>query len=360
KKEDNQKDLNVRNGLPYTPRAEVETKKNGSRSPYWSSSSSSCDTITSLEYSTGPDDSPSEDIIPKGRNFYAYKSTRKSTSSDTTSNDTPKGRNLFAYESTSLVTTSNSGREENASGFGSMPPPPYIKTESTKKSTASDATSEDSTEERKLYGIRSMAPSYIKTYLAKKVVVASIPNEREEGSENISKLVLRSMRNRRPFQTVGGSSRSNNGIPKPSPKRLHGENLDRRVDEEEMKMDKLLSHYCRKPTHTPFAPTRSGSLAAESVATPVPIDGRKGLARAATYQPDTALSRQAALASPFLPSIGTRVATDSAASKPERVGAEEPPTGGKGLQFRIDLGNGLLIFSDPSSCSFVESGIRSC
>nr|GEW14979.1 hypothetical protein [Tanacetum cinerariifolium] len=100
KKEDNQKDLNVRNGLPYTPRDEVETKKDGSRTPYWSSSRSSCDTITSPEYSMGPDDSPSEDIILKGRNFYAYESTKKSTSSDTTSTDTPKGRYLFAYEST--------------------------------------------------------------------------------------------------------------------------------------------------------------------------------------------------------------------------------------------------------------------
>ncbi|GJU77020.1 IST1-like protein [Tanacetum coccineum] len=303
KKEDNQKDLNVGKGLPYKPRAEVETKKDGSRSPYWSSSSSSCDTITSPEYSTGPDDSPSEDIIPKGRNFYAYESTRKSTSSDTTSIDTPKGRNLFAYESTrkstSLVTASTSGREENASGFGSMPPPPYIKTESTKKSTTSDATSEDLIEERKLYGFRSMAPPYIKTDLTKKVTAwnekvaaASIPNEREEGFENISKPVPRSMRNRRPFQPVAGSSRANNEIPKPSPKRLHGENLDRGVDEEEMKMDKLLSHYSRKPTHTPSAPTRSGSLPAESVATPTPIDERKGLARAATYQPDSALSPQ--------------------------------------------------------------------
>nr|GEY18763.1 hypothetical protein [Tanacetum cinerariifolium] len=95
-----------------------------------------------------------------------------------------------------------------------------------------------------------------------------------------------------PEQSMGGSSRSNNGIPKPIPKRLHGENLDRGVGEEEMKIDKLLSHYCRKPTHTPSAPKRSGSLAAESVATPVPIDERKGLARAATYQPDTALSPQ--------------------------------------------------------------------
>nr|GFC52366.1 regulator of Vps4 activity in the MVB pathway protein [Tanacetum cinerariifolium] len=59
-----------------------------------------------------------------------------------------------------------------------------------------------------------------------------------------------------------------------------------------MKLDKLLSHYCRKPTHTPSIPTRSGSLPAGSVATPVPIDGRKGLARVATYQPNTALSPQ--------------------------------------------------------------------
>nr|GEW78269.1 retrovirus-related Pol polyprotein from transposon TNT 1-94 [Tanacetum cinerariifolium] len=35
----------------------------------------------------------------------------------------------------------------------------------------------------------------------------------------------------------------------------------------------------RKPTHTPSVPTRSGLLPAESVATPIPIDGRKGLAR---------------------------------------------------------------------------------
>nr|GEY76125.1 IST1-like protein [Tanacetum cinerariifolium] len=109
-----------------------------------------------------------------------------------------------------------------------------------------------------------------------KVAAASIPNEREEGSENISKPVPRSMRNRRPFQPVGGSSRSNNEIPKPSPKRLHGENLDRGVDEEEMKMDKLLSHYCRKLTHTPYVPTHSGSLPAESVATPVPKTEEKG------------------------------------------------------------------------------------
>nr|GEV72773.1 ribonuclease H-like domain-containing protein [Tanacetum cinerariifolium] len=148
------------------------------------------------EYSTSPDDSPSEDIIPKRRNFYAYESTRKSTSSDTTSTVTPKGRNLLAYvstrKSTNPVTASTSGREENAFRFGSMPPPPYIKTESTKKSIASDSTFEDSTEERKLYGFRSMAHPYIKTDLTKKVTAwnekvaaASIPNEREEGSENI-------------------------------------------------------------------------------------------------------------------------------------------------------------------------------
>ncbi|GJY09858.1 IST1-like protein [Tanacetum coccineum] len=284
KKEDNQKDLNVGKGLPYKPRAEAETKKDGSRSPYWSSSSSSVILKRVQNNSIGPDN-------------------QKSTSSDTTSIDTPKGRNLFAYESTrmstSSVTASTSGREENASGFGSMPPPPYTKTESTKKSTTSDATSEDLIEERKLYGFRSMAPPYIKTDLTKKVTAwnekvaaASIPNEREEGFENISKPVPRSMRNRRPFQPVAGSSRANNEIPKPSPKRLHGENLDRGVDEEEMKMDKLLSHYSRKPTHTPSAPTRSGSLPAESVATPTPIDERKGLARAATYQPDSALSAQ--------------------------------------------------------------------
>lgn len=298
KKVEKQKDLNVGNGLPYTPRAEVKTKTDGSRSPYWSSnasSSSSCDTIPSPEYSTGPDDSPSEDIIHKGRNFYAYESTRKSTSSDTISSDTPKGRNLFAYESTrkstSSVNASTSGREENASGFRSMPPPPYIKTESTKKPTTSDATSEDITEGRKLYGFRSMAPPYIKTDLTKNVAAATIPNEREEGSENISKPVPRSMRNRRPFQPVAaGSSRADNEVPKPSPKSLYGENRDCAVDEEEMKMDKLLSHYSKKPTHIPSAPTRSGSLPAESVATPVAINERKGLARAATCQPDSASS----------------------------------------------------------------------
>ncbi|PWA87541.1 hypothetical protein CTI12_AA127150 [Artemisia annua] len=305
KKVEPQKDLNVGNGLPYTPKAEVETKKDGSRSPYWSSntsSSSSFDTLTSPEYSPEYSKGP-DDVIPKGRNLYAYESTRKSTSSDTTSIDTPKGRNLFAHESTrkstSSVTASTSGREENASVFRSMPPPPYIKTESTKKSITSDATSEDITEGRKLYGFRSMAPPYIKTDLPKssttrneKEAAPTIPNEREEGSENISKPVPRSMRNRRPFQPVAGSSRANNEVPKPSPKSLYGENRDCVVDEEEIKMDKLLSHYSRKPTHTPSAPTRSGSLPAESVTTPVPIDERKGLARAATYQPDSGLSPQ--------------------------------------------------------------------
>nr|GEW14980.1 RNA-directed DNA polymerase, eukaryota, reverse transcriptase zinc-binding domain protein [Tanacetum cinerariifolium] len=249
------KDDTLAKELPYKQWAETEKKEDNQM-----------DLNVRNEYSTGPDDSPSEDIIPKGRNFYAYESTGKSTSSDTTSTDTPKGRNLFAYESTSPVTASTSSREENASGFGSMAHP-YIKIDLTKKVTAFN----------------------------EKVAAASIPNEREEGSEYISKPVPRSMRNRRPFQPV--ASRSKNEIPKSSPKRLHGENLDRGVDEEEMKMDKLLLHYCRKPTHTPSVPTRSGSLPAESVATTVPIDGRKGLARVATYQPDTALSPQGHFAS---------------------------------------------------------------
>ena len=57
-------------------------------------------------------------------------------------------------------------------------------------------------------------------------------------------------------------------------------------------MKKLLSHYNKKPTHIPSAPIRSGSLPAESVATLVSIDERKGLATTATYQPGSALSPQ--------------------------------------------------------------------
>lgn len=231
------------NGLPYKPRSEIETKKeekhgNGRVSPYWSSnSSSSSETITS------PDNSASEDI-PEERKFYAFKSTA----------------------------------------------PPYVKTESIKKSTSSDTTSisgrkedivglkckeenlqSDKTEERKLYGLRSMGPPYIKPELTKKSTNIE---------DDIPKPVPRSVRIRRPLKPVA----------KESPK---FSNFDEEEDDEK-KMDKLLSHYSRKPAQLPsdistqnHAPKRSGSLPLESMVAP---EERKGLERSSTYQPDSSLS----------------------------------------------------------------------
>lgn len=272
KREEKLKVPTVVNRFPYNSRAEVETKKeekhdHGRVSPYWSSNaSSSSETITSPEYSTGPDDCASEDIL--------------------------EGRKLNAFRSMA---------------------PPYIKTEITKKSTVSDVPSSsgrdnnglhsDIPEKRKVYGLRSMGPPYIKTELSKKSTTSNEEKISElkykddikcEGSENISKPVPRSMRNRRPFKPVAGSSRGNNDVPKTSTKYSNVDNSDHdrdHRDDEERKMDRLLTHYSRKPTPLP-APTRSGSLPTEPLNTRVTTEERKGLARAATYQPDSALSPQ--------------------------------------------------------------------
>ncbi|XP_071711708.1 uncharacterized protein [Rutidosis leptorrhynchoides] len=264
------KDQTSKKGLPYKPRDEIETnvvnsfpyplkievekreskRDHGRVSPYWSSNaSSSGETITSPEYSTGPDDSATEDI-PKGRNFNGFRSTA------------------------------------------------YIKTESTKKSTNGDAVSSSAMEDnndtppgRKVYGLRAMGPPYIKPDSTKKSTTSDeenisgfkfTDNDIEEVSENINKTVPRSMRNRRPFKPRG-----NNDVSRTSPKNQNGESLGHHddKDDEERKMDRLLTHYSRKPT-------RTGSLPPQPLNTRVATDERKRFARAATYQPDSALSSQ--------------------------------------------------------------------
>ncbi|KAJ0895528.1 putative vacuolar protein sorting-associated protein Ist1 [Helianthus annuus] len=200
---------------PYKSRAETETgtKKeekhdHGRLSPCWSSNGSS-----SSESATSADDSASEDV-PQGRKFNEYKSMA----------------------------------------------PPYIITESTKKSTDTN-------------GLRSMGPPYTKPDLSKKTAV----------NDDISKQIPRSMRIRKPLKQAVGSSRGDNGVEKTSSTIPNGEN---KFVDEEKKMDKLLSHYSRKPSHVP-APKRSGSLPSEPVAAGGVVDERKGLSRAVTYQPDS-------------------------------------------------------------------------
>ncbi|KAK9054701.1 hypothetical protein SSX86_025780 [Deinandra increscens subsp. villosa] len=122
-------------------------------------------------------------------------------------------------------------------------------------------------EERKLGGLRAMGPPYIKP--------------------DSSKPAPRSMRVRRPLKPVSGSSHPNNDV-------SNGENHDLGYDckdEKGNKMDKVLSGYNRKPLQSP-ATTRTGSLPCEAVAAGVGVDERKGLARAATYQPESGLGPQ--------------------------------------------------------------------
>ncbi|KAI3759674.1 hypothetical protein L6452_07665 [Arctium lappa] len=384
------------NGLPYKSRAEIEKKKekkhgHGSVSSNWSSNTSSSSETTSPEYSTGPDDSASEDI-PEERKFYALRSmappyiktdsNKMGTVSDISSGfgreeevfgskykdgslqigseDIQEGRKLNGFRSmtpppyiktdsckkaTISDTSSGFGREEevfgskckdgslqNGSedtqegrklyGFRSVAPPPYIKTDSCKKATTSDVTSgfgrekevfgskckdgnlqsdsEDIQEGRKLSGFRSMAPPYIKTDLTKKATISDtssvsskekVAGSKVEESVNITKPVPRSMRIRRALKPV------NNEVSEQSPKISNGENCDNR-DEGEKKMDKLLSHYSRKASKSSAAessmanngcrearaPIRAGSLPSEPFGAP---DEWKGIARAATFQPDS-------------------------------------------------------------------------
>ncbi|KAK9049550.1 hypothetical protein SSX86_013571 [Deinandra increscens subsp. villosa] len=257
KEEEKQKNPTIGNSLPYKSRAEFETKKeekhdHGRLSPNWSSNTSS-----SSESATSADDSASE--------------------------DTPQGRKLYE--------------------FRSMAPPPYIKTESTKKSTISDANISGGKDDnlqsgisqgRKSNGLTSMGPPYIKPDVSKKTSGSNVDDDKfksVEETDAFSKPVPRSMRIRRPLKQSVGSSRGNNDVLKTSTKISTGENsfldYDYR-DEEENKMDKLLSHYSRKPSHLP-APKRIGSLPSEPVSAGAAVDERKGLARAASFQADSGL-----------------------------------------------------------------------
>ncbi|KAL8250156.1 hypothetical protein R6Q59_033849 [Mikania micrantha] len=242
-KEEKHKNPTIGNRLPYKSRAEIETKNEkiqdyGRLSPNWSSNNSS-----SSESATSADDSASEDIhiIPHGRKFYA---------------------------------------------FGSMASP-SIKTESTKKSTDSEAKTfgqeDDNLQSGRPQdiGLRSMGPPYVKRDLGKKTAESNVNNDNlksEEKTDDYGKPTPSSVRIRRPLKQAAGSSRKNNDVLKTS----NGEKNSFR-DEEEEKVDKLLLHYSRKPSHIP-APNRTGSLPSG-----VAVENRKGLLRAATYQPDSGL-----------------------------------------------------------------------
>nr|XP_043617558.1 uncharacterized protein LOC122589335 [Erigeron canadensis] len=270
KKEHRHPEPAVGNSLLYNSRAAVATKKeekhdHGRVSPYWSRNTSySSESTTSPEYSTGPDDSALEDVS-EGRKDYAFRSMAS-----------PNIETESAKKAT-ISTISGSGREDLQS---------------------------DIPEGRKYYGLRSMGPPYIKTDLSKKPLCSAEEkisglefkernSIREEESESISKPVPRSVRNRRPFNPVAGSSQVNSEIPKPGTRLLKGENLDHdHIDDDlERKMDKFLSHCSKKPSQIP-APTRSGSLPLEPLNTSVAAEGRKGLSRATTYQADSALKSQ--------------------------------------------------------------------
>ncbi|KAI3761555.1 hypothetical protein L1987_51975 [Smallanthus sonchifolius] len=228
------------NALPYKSRAEIEAQKEGKhdhghRSPCWSSNTST------FSETTSPDDSASEDIH-EGRRCYEFRSTgqtNKSTISDT---------------------TISGGKDYN---FQSDVP-----------------------EGRKLNGLRSMGPPYIRPDSRKKTDGPNFKDDHKsvKESEKISKPVPKSVRVRRPLKPVSDSSRGNNDV-------SNGEShdLDNGYrDEQEKKMDNLLSHYSRKASQLP-ATTRTGSLPCEPVAAGVVVDERKGLARAATYQPELGL-----------------------------------------------------------------------
>ncbi|XP_071731884.1 uncharacterized protein [Rutidosis leptorrhynchoides] len=259
RREEKLKNPTVVNRFTHNSTAEVETireekRDHGRVSPYWSSNvSSSGETVTSPEYSTGPDE------------------------------DIPEGRKLNTFRSMAS---------------------PYTKTESNKKLTnanpASSSGREDnnlhSDDTRKVYGLRSMGPPYTKTDLVKKSTTSDEENISglKVKDHDINKPVARSMRNRRPFkQPVAGSSRGDNDVPKPCTKHPNGQNVDldhdhNHKDDEERKMDRLLTHYSRKPTQLPV-PTRTGSL---PLNTRLATEERKGLARASTYQMDSDLSPQ--------------------------------------------------------------------
>ncbi|KAK1434108.1 hypothetical protein QVD17_11026 [Tagetes erecta] len=235
--------------LPYKSRAEIETKKeekrdHGRLSPCWSSNNSS-----SSDSATSADDSASEDI-PQGSKFQEIRSMAS----------------------------------------------PYIKTESTKKSSIPNTLQSDIPQGRKCNTLRSMGPPYTKPDLSKKTGGSNAIDanlESEEETEDINKPVLRTMWTRRPLKPATGSYCGTNEVLKTSTKLSNGENkfpgYDHR-DEQEKKMDKLLLHYSRKPSHIPAPPKRIGSLPAEPVAAGgAAVDERKGLSRAATYHPETGL-----------------------------------------------------------------------
>ncbi|PWA45817.1 embryo defective protein [Artemisia annua] len=115
-------------------------------------------------------------------------------------------------------------------------------------------------------GLISMDPEHARN---DPVVVKNIPYYKTKSTLETEVMKLN------PPPRWAGSSRTNYEVPKPSPKSLHGENLDCGVDEEEMELDKLLSRYNKKLTHILSTPTRPGSLPSESVATSVFIDERK-------------------------------------------------------------------------------------
>ncbi|KAJ9568365.1 hypothetical protein OSB04_004331 [Centaurea solstitialis] len=323
------------NGLPYKSRAELEKKKekkhsHGSVSSNWSSSTSSSSETTSPGYSTSPDDSASEDI-PEQRKSYPLRpmpsppciktdsATKKSSISDISSG--------FGGEKEVFGSKCKDGNLQNGSedtkegrklyGFRSMAPPPYIKTDSTKKPTVSGISSgfgskckdgnlqsgfEGTQEGRKLSGFRSMAPPYIKTDATKKPTISDassgsnkekVAESKSEESVNSIKPVPRSMRIRRALKPV------NNEVSEQSPETSNGVNDDHK-DEAEKKMDKLLFHYSRKESKLPVdsslvndgcreahGPIRAASLPHEPVTA---TDERKGIARAATFQPDSGLS----------------------------------------------------------------------
>ncbi|KAI3786064.1 hypothetical protein L1987_45191 [Smallanthus sonchifolius] len=248
-------ETNVKNGLPYKPTDQVEKHRNpiiGNSLPY---------------KSRAEIETKKEEKHDHGRLSPCWSSNTSSSSESATSAD------------------------DSADEFRPMASP-YIKTESTKKSTLSDASIPGREADNLKGGIpqgrlRSMGPPYIKPDLSKKTAGSNVNLKSHEEIEDVNKPVPRSMRIRRPLKQAAGSARGNNDGLKSIPKFSNGENnfLDHNYrDEEEKKMDKLLSHYSRKPSHLP-APKRTGSLPSEPVAAGGAVDERKGLSRAATYQP---------------------------------------------------------------------------
>ncbi|KAI7752033.1 hypothetical protein M8C21_009214 [Ambrosia artemisiifolia] len=228
KKEAKHNKPTIGKNVPNKSRAETEA---GRLSPCWSSNCSS-----SSESATSADDSASEDI-PQGRKFYGFKSMA----------------------------------------------PPYIITESTKKSTETyhDDLQSGMPEGKKFNGLWSMGPPYIKPDLSKKTAVHDDGLKR---GDDISQQIPRSLRVRKPLKQAAGSSRGDNGVLKPSPVISNGG--ENNYAAEEKKMDKLLSHYSRKPSHLP-ATKRSDSLPPPPLAAGVVVDERTVFTRSATCHTDS-------------------------------------------------------------------------